>query len=419
MYSNELVWGLSSEPIVQYSPDYAPLKSGLVYDWEQIDESHFQFWMHDELYWNPSYDTRDRTASSDPLSSVSSGDLLTGLKYGEYSNGINQQVTAKDAVFTYLAWANGYVSVDTGYYSWISNIYVDPFNDLSFHIHIDGDPNTPEFENYADFWAKLPLDILPEFYLNSTSSTVSYTSGGVKCKGLYSGIYLTPEWSAYSESAFGCGKYMLYYSTSEVTVLRRSPYWFGKGAIDGISGKIPFVDTINIAHIPIEERIGEFKLGSLDLVDLTADSTTRKQLQADPKFSVQSFLADSMSFLAFNLRRPFIGGTSNYDFLSDPGKEEYTRAVGIRKAICYAIDRNEINSQIHDGEYLIFNRPMLNFGGSYYYDYFPIIYDYDLDLAWDWMEAAGYERPKRAISLFLPSCLSIALLIIIRKKQKN
>ncbi|MCE7748914.1 MAG: hypothetical protein GPJ51_10985 [Candidatus Heimdallarchaeota archaeon] len=398
LYSNELVWDLSSEPIVQYSPDYAPLKSGLVYDWEQIDESHYQFWMHDDLYWNPSYDTRDRTASSGPLSSVSTGNLLTGLKYGEYSNGINQQVTAKDAVFTYLAWANGYVSVDTGYHSWISNIYVDPVNDLSFHIHIDGNPNTPEIESYADFWTKLPWDILPEFYLNSTSSTVSYTSGGVRCKGLYSGIYLTPEWSAYSESAFGCGKYMLDYSTSEVTVLRRSPYWFGKGAIDGMTGEVPFVDTINIAHIPTGERIGEFKLGSLDIVDLTAEPTTRKQLQADPKFSVQSFLADSMSFLAFNLNRPFIGGVNNFQYLNEPGKEEYTKGIGIRKAICYAIDRDEINAVLFDGENMISHCPI--YPSSAYYYYHDIIkYNHDLDASREWLHACNIQIPKLKLTV--------------------
>lgn len=398
LYSNELVWDLSSEPVVQYSPDCAPLKTGLVNDWEQIDEYHFQFWMHDNVFWNPSYDTRDRTASSDPLSSVSTGDLLTGLKYGEYSNGINQQVTAKDAVFTYLAWANGFVSVDTGYYSWISNIYVDPVDDLSFHIHIDGNPNTPEFENYADLWAKLPLDILPEFYLNSTSSTVSYTSGGVRCMGLYSEIYLTPEWSAYSESAFGCGKYMLDYSTSDITVLRRSPYWFGKGAIDGMSGKVPFVDTINVHHIPTEERIGEFKLGSLDLVDLTADPTTRKQMQADSKFSVQSILANSMSFLAFNLNRPFIGGVNNFQYLDEPGKEEYTKGVGIRKAICYAIDRDEINSVLFDGENMISHCPIYP-SSSFYYNPYIIKYNHDLGAAREWLSACGVHIPKLKLTV--------------------
>ena len=79
LYSDILVWDLSSEPILQANTYYAPIKTGLVYDWEQIDETHFKFWMLDDLYWNPSYDIRERTALSGPLSSVSSGELLTGL----------------------------------------------------------------------------------------------------------------------------------------------------------------------------------------------------------------------------------------------------------------------------------------------------------------------------------------------------
>ncbi len=53
------------------------------------------------------------------------------------------------------------------------------------------------------------------------------------------------------------------------------------------------------------------------------------------------------------------------------------------------------------------------------YGSFPLKYSRDLDLAWKWMEAAGYARLEESISLFLPSCLSVIILIIIRKKRIN
>ena len=98
--------------------------------------------------------------------------------------------------------------------------------------------------------------------------------------------------------------------------------------------------------------------------------------------------------------------------------KNYTKACAVRKAMCYAIDRDEINQVIHDGEYIVNHQPMPIFSTTTY-GVFPIQYKCDLDLAWKWMEAAGYERPEESISLFLPSCLSVIILIIIRKKQKN
>ncbi|GAH92759.1 unnamed protein product, partial [marine sediment metagenome] len=54
-----------------------------------------------------------------------------------------------------------------------------------------------------------------------------------------------------------------------------------------------------------------------------------------------------MVFLGFNLKRPFIGGADNYEYSMQPGKEEYTHAVDVRKAICYSIDKINIDEQIH------------------------------------------------------------------------
>ena len=58
------IWTLSSEPVVQWSPDLAPLKTGFVYDWDQIDDYHYKFYCRDGVYWNPSYNVTARTSSS-------------------------------------------------------------------------------------------------------------------------------------------------------------------------------------------------------------------------------------------------------------------------------------------------------------------------------------------------------------------
>ena len=388
--SSSFIWSLMSEPVVQFSPDLAPLKTGLVEDWEQVDEFHWKFYMRDDIYWNPSYNVTLRDASSDPLSAVPTGDLMVGLKNGEYSDGTNQQVTAKDAVFTYLVWSNAMISESTTYHDWISACYVDPVDPLAFHIEIDGNPDTPAIEHYVDFWARLPWDVLPEFFLNSTNPTVSYTDGHAQCTGLYPEMLSTPQWIAFSTSAFGCGKYMLDYSIdNSVTVLKASPFWFGIGAFDGTPQDLD-IDTINIRVIPdTSAELAEFKAGKLDWTGLTEFPAERKQMQADPRFEVQTFVSASMGYMFYNLKRPFVGGADNFVFLDAPGKEEYTKGVAVRKAMNYAIDRDEMNQVLHDGEYLICQSVLYPFTAYYYYNDI-IKYNYDLYASFEWLDAAGY-----------------------------
>jgi ABC-type transport system substrate-binding protein len=328
---------------------------------------------------------------------------------------------AKDAVFTYLAWANSIVSESPSYHKWISNCYVDATDPLSFHIEIDGNPATPELDQYVDFWARLPWEIIPEFFLNSSDPTVTYTSGNAECTGIYDGILDTAPWVYYSTSAFGCGKYMLdYYIRSSVTVLQKSPYWMGIGIIDGTAQDLD-IETFNVRVIPdISAELAEFKAGKLDLTGLTAFPSDRKQMQADTRFEVQSFLSASFTFLFYNLRRPFVGGVDNFEWLSDVGKEEYTKGVAVRKAMNYAIDRDEINQVIHDGEYLLSHSIIYPFTAYYYYNDI-IKYNRDLDAAVEWLAAAGYviETDPSSVPIFgILAAIGAAAFVALYRKKK-
>ena len=159
-----------------------------------------------------------------------------------------------------------------------------------------------------------------------------------------------------------------------------------------------FVDTFNIRVIPdTSAELAEFKAGKLDWTGLTAFPTERKQMQADPRFDVQTYLAAGMTFMFFNLRRPFVGGENNFIYLDATGFEEYTKGIAIRKAICYAIDRDEMNQVIHDGEYLIAHSVLYPFTSFYYYNDI-IKYNYDIWAAFEWLGAAGYTVPTKPIT---------------------
>jgi len=417
--SSSFIYSLISEPIVGWSQEMKPVKNALVKEWLPIDEYHYRFTLRDNIFWNPSYNISFRNEASPPLDPLTTP-LLTGLKEGFVSDGTNLKVTAKDAVFTLLAAGNDLVSNDIYKYDWIADCYVDPIDEYSFHILVDGDSTTLELEKYVDFWYKLSTNILPEFFLNSTDSTVSYTSGGVECIGLYEGIQNTTEWKSFSYSPFSCGKYMLdFHINDSITVLRASPYWFGKGIIDGTS-QVLDLDTINIHIIPdISEELSLFKDGYLDLTSLTAFPEERKLMQKDSRFNVQSTLSSSFTFLAFNIQKSFIGGSNNDKFLTLEGKTEYTKGAAIRKALCYSIDRVEMNNQFSDGEYFIADSPMYPII-KYYYNEDIIKYTYNLSLAEEWLSAAL--DPIQTSAQYPPILqFSVALVLIfyIIKRKKR
>ncbi len=384
--SEELIWDLVSEPVLQFSPDLVPLITGIVFDWEEVEDFHYKFYLRDNVYWNPSYNTTERDEGSIPLSAVPAEQLMKGLKNNETSDGTNQQVTAKDAVFTLSYWASNLLNEESHSYDWISDLYVDPVDPLVFHLHIDGLPDTPQNEHYVDFWSKMNVGFLPEFFLNSSRSDITYTDGGAECRGLYPEIVETPQWSNYSYSAFGCGKYMLDYSIKDsITVLRKNPNWLGIGGIDGTTQDLD-IETINILIISNEiDQFNEFVEGKLDWCSADQVSSLSDPW-GDPTYDIQTFISNSLRVLAFDIRRPLIGGTGNFEWLNEPGKENYTVGVAIRKAICYAIDRDEMNQILHNGEYLIAHSVLFPYTAYYYYNDI-IKYDFNLDKSKEWLGA--------------------------------
>ncbi|MCG3222502.1 MAG: hypothetical protein H7641_14065, partial [Candidatus Heimdallarchaeota archaeon] len=430
--SSQWIYSLAADSLLEWSPDQIPLKTGVINDWEQISDNHYKFYMRDNIFWNPSFNVTGRNASSLPLVTESSPGiwevtdsniLMQGLKAGEESNGINQQITAKDAVFTYLTLGNLNISKNHDTIDFISDIYVDPVNDLAFHIEVDGDPDTSEIEPYIDFFVGMNFNTLPEFFLNSSNPSLTYSSGGVETRGLYDEIVNSTQWQVFSKSCFGHGKYLLdYYEENVITVHTRSPFWFGIGAIDGVTGKTPFVESVNTHVIPDDHSsLADFKDGKLDYMGISSFPEERKLMQEDSRFEVQSEVRDYFLFLAFNLQREFVGGEDNKVFLTEPGKENYTKACAVRKAICYAIDREEMNNDFHDGEYIIAHNPMYPYTAFYYYDD-VIKYDYNLDKAREWLEAAGYIETKETISTALSCILAIVMLqtsiFVKRRKMK-
>lgn len=419
--SSYSVFSLISEQILNLKSSLEPLKTGLIIDWAQstTNPNLFKFTMRDDVYWNPSYNITDRDEYSSELD-INTTPLMIGLQ-DEISNGTNQQVIAKDVIFTLLSLANPLVSDWSNSYSWLNNAWIDTEDNLVFFIEIDGDPETEDEEAYPSFWLSLTEHILPEFFLNSTSSVSSLSSGGIEMKGLYEGIDNSTAWQTYYKSSFGCGKYLLdYHNTSSITVLQRSPWWMNIGAKNGETQTLD-LETIKIIVEPDVSAVFDgFKEGYYDIIDfLNIFPEERRDMEQDSQFNVYSRFINSISFLAFNLRRTFIGGDSNFIYLDEEGKEEYTKGTAVRKAICYAIDREELNQEIHNGDYFVTHSVIPSFL-EYWYNDEIVKYDYNLNKTTEWLTAAGFiDVPTTTSTLSLIFCAIILIVLSSNHKLKN
>ncbi|TFG09487.1 hypothetical protein EU534_02080, partial [Candidatus Heimdallarchaeota archaeon] len=146
-----------------------------------------------------------------------------------------------------------------------------------------------------------------------------------------------------------------------------------------------------------------------------------------PRFTVYNFPDGNLLFMFFNLRRPFIGGENNDIFLDMPGYENYTKGVAVRKAICYAINRPEINQIIYYGECAISHSIVYPTNTFYYYDNI-VKYPYDMNASATWLGYAGYPAPEfprdsdiieDTPMLWSSIFASLGLIVILNYKRKK
>ena len=99
--------------------------------------------------------------------------------------------------------------------------------------------------------------------------------------------------------------------------------------------------------------------------------------------------------------------------------EGYTKALVVRKAMSYAIDREGLNSILYDGEYLIVHSVMTPYSAYYYYNDVSPKYNHNLEEAWEWMELAGYENPNKSDFPMISGLAVLSILFIIYRKRRK
>ncbi|NHJ39705.1 MAG: hypothetical protein FK731_06700 [Asgard group archaeon] len=153
---------------------------------------------------------------------------------------------------------------------------------------------------------------------------------------------------------------------------------------------------LKIRKISDPEMIAvEFEMGKLDKGPVLS-LTKRDEFLVDPDFDVYGYYSFFIEHLGYNLRddRPIIGSRE-----PAPGDSSITVGLAIRKAISYAINRDEINVVISGGEYLLQDHPIAYRLGKWCNPNI-IRYNHDLDKAREYMRIAGYG------DVFIPETLS-------------
>ncbi|NHJ84828.1 MAG: hypothetical protein FK734_05160 [Asgard group archaeon] len=350
--------------------------------------------------------------------------LREGIKWQTDPDGLftNEYFDAEDVYFTLYAWAH--VSNDQQVYEWIKDMEI--LDQYTLDLYIDGDPDTPENDPYAPFLPSISLRIMPEHYLNQTQLADGVTPD-----------ITHPSWNKFATNCFGTGLFEISDFTEGVeTVLSlNTDCWrldetitsdtaldwvnrFGFDATWDANG----MDTLRIRIIPdAQTALLEFEAGKVDIESVTQFPEKRDDYVDDPRFEIQSDTTFYFGFFGYNMRevRENIGSRE-----VAPGDPSLTVGLCIRKAISYALDRVEINSVIHRGEYTITDHPIYQKQGIWCNPNI-IRYNHDLDKAREYMTKAGFDlgwtptTPGFSLLITLASLMAVAsaTFLIIKKRK--
>ncbi|MHA1212586.1 MAG: ABC transporter substrate-binding protein, partial [Candidatus Heimdallarchaeota archaeon] len=289
-------------------------------------------------------------------------------------------------------------------FKWIDEMSI--VNATTLDILIDGDPTTTEKEPFAPLFTTLATSIIPEHYLNQTQELDGVTPD-----------ITHNSWNTFNSSCFGTGAFKIAEYNEDVwtTLAIRDDSWFLNTTIiadplldwnrrfgDYSSGlkylKVRIISDIFVACL-------EFEAGKLDICSITELRYKRDEYEVDINYEIQSETENKFIFFGYNMRevRPILG-----DRTPSTKYPSISKGLAIRKALSYALDRVEINTVIHAGEYAITNWPIYMKMGIWCNPDI-IQYNHDLDKARSYMPFQPYPPPDDGL---FDGWLSTGMIII-------
>lgn len=375
------------DPLIWYDDNVKPWPH-LAKNWTHFSDTHVRLTLREGIKWQ-----------MDP----------EGLFADEYFD-------ARDVYFTIYCWTH--ISGDIQFFNWLDDMVI--IDEYTIDFYIDGDPNTPEKEPEATYLPELSLLILPEHYLNQSqlpdnvSPDITHSS-----------------WNTFATNCFGTGLFSFdNFTEGFETVLHtnENSWWLNSSLTDNpaLNWEERFGDFQNcpeILRVKINDdylqEIELFQLGLLDLVSLHSYYSNVEDLTNKEHVATQQEITFYFGFFGFNMReeRAIIGNREPCS--SNPS---ITKGLAVRKAICYATDRNEMNNVIHSGQMVINDYPIYLKQGIWCNPDI-IKYHHDIEKAREYMALAGYgtdngvTQNNRVFSI--PILLIIPIMILVRKKKNK
>lgn len=178
------------------------------------------------------------------------------------------------------------------------------------------------------------------------------------------------------------------YQPGEKVVLKRNPYYW-RTARNG--DRLPYLDEVLVLIVPSSDvELLKFMEGSLDYYDLRGmDYPLLKPLESKKNFTVYN-MGPTMgsSFLVFNLNTR-INEKTKQPFVS-PVKMAWFNDIEFRKAVAYAIDRDQMTKIVFNGlAYPQFSP--ISPADTFFFNPKVIHYDYNLAKARDILSKAGFQ----------------------------
>jgi len=328
----------------------------------------------------------------------------------------DEELDIRDVYFTFYAWK--YVSNDQHLFDWIKDMEI--VDDYTMKIYVDADDTTPENDPYAPSLPQLARNILPEHYLNQTQLADGVTPD-----------ILDDAWNTFATNAFGTGLFEISDFTEgvETTLTVNPDCWKLDTSITddpGLDFERRFGDfsggltQYRIRIIPDRQTaILEFKAGKTDIEAVTDFPLEIENMLTNPDFIIQSDTLFNYGFYGYNMRESRLQVGDRTPSEIDP---TITKGLALRKAMNYAIDRNEINEVVHNGEWIITDWPIYPKMGIWCNPNI-IRYNFDLDKAREYMAKAGFgtteDTPGFSLLITLSSIMLVATVagIIVKKKK--
>ncbi|MGC9781460.1 MAG: hypothetical protein HZR80_19620 [Candidatus Heimdallarchaeota archaeon] len=373
-FTSAFVNELTMDPLILYD-DCQNVWPHLASNWEYINDTHIRFHLREGIKWQQDPD-------------------------GIYTN---EYLTADDVFFTYYCWKN--LATNPEGYTWIEEMSI--IDDYNIDFFIDGDLTTIENDLYPRFLSTLTQNILPEHYLNQTQ--------------IVDGV--TPDinhisWQKFSDNCFGTSSLMVIniIPNSEIQLINFNSSWLLNDTIDksGMDFVNRFGANWNLSQLKIkiientETATEQFNNGSIDILNLIASYHDIDQYQINSNYDIQRKIQTSLNLLAYNLHetRPFFGNRL-------PCINDSSMSIGlaIRKAVSYAIDREEINNIVYNGSFFINDYPIYPNMGMWLYPNI-IRYNYNLTKAKEFITKAGYPTSTTEINSGFSWIITFSMLVI-------